>query len=349
MRTRLSVDDRIILFERLGFLLDAGLPLRESLELAAARFPPQKRRIVADVAVTAAGGTAFSDALDSVPGACDPGSAASIRWGEQYGALAENVRKVAAGLKRGQAMRQAIVGSLAYPAIILGGVAALTWFMTGFIFPKIRLALSSLRGELPASTRTLIAICDHLARWWLGYAAAIAAVIAVHIMAMRRTKRYRTTIHAAVLSAPIIGALARHYILARTYDSLATSLEVGAPIDRAIGELGHATANEPYARALAEISTAVGRGMALSAAMAGRQRLFFDDDIGLVAAAERAGCLPEALGRLASAHASDADASAKRLTRMLEPALMTVAGLIVGFVALSIISPMYGMANLLGT
>lgn len=189
-----------------------------------------------------------------------------------------------------------------------------------------------------------MAFSDFLARRWWAVALALAAA-ALGSALLLRLPRVRRTADRALLGAPLLGPLLRRYNLAQLSRTISLLLASGVRIVGALEVASAGNGNAAYRAALAEAATEVAKGRDLSAALAGRPRLFPGLFLSMAAVGERAGDLPGALSHLSRMYADELEASAKRFSTLLEPGLMMAMGLLVGFIAVAIIAPIYGITE----
>ncbi|GAB6043736.1 type II secretion system inner membrane protein GspF [Endothiovibrio diazotrophicus] len=347
-RLRLAPRERLELWFVVGQLLEAGLPLDETLrELEAPHHAAPLRRLAGALRVRVEGGAALSAALADHPAAVDPLAVALVAVGERSGELAE----VAARLHRELAWRAELAGRLQrlllYPAVTLAVVGGVTLFLLLEVVPGLA-ALGSALGRPPsAETRWLLA-----AGRWAGILLPLLAVAAPPLLLagtliLRRSERLLTIRDRWLLGVWWIGPQLRRAALARLARALALMYRAGLPLLEALAVAARVAGNRAVAAATARVLGAVERGTPLSEAFAGAE-LFPPLLVRMVALGERSGGLDRALGRVAELEEQALREALERAAALLEPLLTLLLGGLLGGVVLAVMGPLFDLIGSLG-
>jgi type IV pilus assembly protein PilC len=264
--------------------------------------------------------------------------------GEMGGSLTKTLSHLADILEKQASLNQKILGALAYPTIIILGTLGMASFLTLYIFPKILPILEGFHTKLPLPTRILLYLDKVLTYdWlWLGLFSLMLSMIAAFTL---RNSIVRRHIENLLIRIPLFGTLYRYYalsILLRVFELL---LSGGVRILPALILVRTSMPGSSYPSALLDIENHVAEGQQLSFALKRHPRLFPAVIAQMISAGEATGTLQQSLNSLAYLYENNFDNLTKNLTVLIEPVLMVFMGFIVGFVALAIITPIYGLTQ----
>lgn len=264
-----------------------------------------------------------------------------IRVGESSGILEQNLVYLSDELKKKQALRQKVVAAFIYPIFITIATVGLTVLLTIFIFPKIRPIFDSMHVVLPLSTKILIFVSDFLLAYWAYFFGSIFLCIALFFVAYQKFEPLRFFLDRQSLRVPLVGKIIQNYGMANISRTLGLLLKSGIRVIEAIDITAETTGNLVYKKELHHIAKEVFKGEKISKYFEKRPDLFPDIFSQMVAIGERTGNLPETLIYLSELHESDVEDLTKNLSSSIEPVLMLFMGFMVGFVAVSVITPIY--------
>ena len=269
-----------------------------------------------------------------------------IRVGESSGILHENLTYLAEELKKKQQLKKNVVGALIYPAIILMATSGIIGLLTFYVFPKILPIFKNMNMKLPITTRILIALIDFLMAYGIHVAVGIAAIIIISSILIARVKIIKILFHRMILSIPLVGKIARNYNITNFSRTLGLLLKSDIKVVEALTVTSSTLTNKIYQNNIREIAGYVSKGEEISRYLSTRTDLFPIVLSQMIAIGERTGNLSETLVYLSEYYEEELNDLTKNLTTALEPIMMIVLGLIVGFIALSIIMPIYGFSNI---
>jgi type II secretory pathway component PulF len=341
LRTQpLSGQDRILFVRQLSTFLKAGIPILEAVALIEETSAKRARSHFARVRLDLTEGRPLAQACAGEHHLFDAFGIALIRIGEESGGLHESLARLASTVERQERLRRTIIGALAYPALIAAATVGIAGFLAGFAFPKIVPLFRGFSSTLPWPTRVLMTLSDALSRYGLALLILLLVAIPALTLLLRR-ERVQYACARMLLEIPILGPLFEARDLAAIASALATLLGSGARIVPAIERAAEVARLLPYRDSLRLAATLVAGGERLSKGLAASRQHYPLPFMQMVAAGERTGILPGAFAFLAEAHEAELDHRAQALGAMIEPALMVVMGLVVGFIALAIILPVY--------
>lgn len=342
---RASTVERALLARHLALMLRSGLTVDRAFQIL----------------VTQAAKSGIQNALREVHSAIQKGEALSVacarfpkifsslfisilRWGEAGGALPESLERLADQLEKDAQLRSAVRGALIYPAIVVGATVGLGVLMSTFVLPRLITVFESFQLDLPLSTRVFLAGARFLSAYGI-FVLAGTLILAILLVLFLRLPASRPFIHAVVLRVPIVGRMIRDVNLARAERILGSLLRSGLPIVEALSITADALTNTHYQRALRAAQGEAQRGLPMKNILTKAPRLFPPLVVQMVAVGEETGRLPEVLLYLADFTEMQVAQTTKNLTTTLEPLLLVFIGLVVGGVALSVITPIYQLTG----
>jgi type IV pilus assembly protein PilC len=218
---------------------------------------------------------------------------------------------------------------------------AISALMTVFLFPKLLPIFQSLNVPLPFTTRALLLLSFVLINYWFYILLAIVALIAIFIVLMRMYKPFRYAMHNISLKLPIIGAMLKDYYLTNICRISGTLFKSQLRVLETLEVTAETTTNLVYRDRLEKLRHTITKGGKISTYFRQFPKLFPAMLSNMVAVGETTGSLSDTLIYLGEIHESELDEQTKRLSSIIEPVLMVGVGLMVGFIAVSIITPIY--------
>ncbi len=343
---RLSQKQQALFMQRLSFLISSGMPLTQGLSiLESQERGGSVREALRQVSRSVEEGKTLGESMAPYPYAFTRFSIEVIRVGESSGTLAENLEYLSRELRKRAELRTKLVGSLIYPGLITGATILLSASLILFIFPKIVPVFSSTGMELPWSTRSLLAVSSYLSEWGLVTLIAVVAAATALILVHRRYERMQRYSAWLTGHVPVLGGMVQAYHLSNLTRTLSLLLTSGMPLALALPGTARSVTHILFRDALMEISEAAVRGEGMSLHIQKRRDLFPDMVGHMLMVGETSGTLPETLSYVSAFYEAELDERSKQLSTLIEPALMILMGLIVGFVAVSMILPIYGITE----
>lgn len=344
-KSGLSVREQIIFMKRLSMMLSSGMPIVYCLRLVALEKSGRNVSSLANnlLLKVESGGT-LSSALVASEKIKNPIVTSLVRIGEASGTLPESLDYIARELKTSQEVRRQIISALVYPAIIVLATLGIAIFLITYIFPKITPIFVSLHAELPLSTKLLLGLSQFLTSYsWYVVVFVIMSIIIWSVLI--KLPLVRRQLDITLLALPLTGKFIRYYNLANICRTLGLLLSSNVRIIESLNIVALCAPNKIYAESLNELAQNVASGQLLSAQLERFQSLYPPVVVQMTAAGEKTGNLSHTLTFLSDMYESDIRDLTKNLTTILEPVLMLSMGLIVGFIAISIITPIYGITQ----
>jgi len=270
-----------------------------------------------------------------------------IRVGEASGTLSENLKYLYEELKKKDELNKKIKGAMAYPAVIFMATIGITSIMIFIIFPKILPVLTSINVELPLITRAFIYISEFLIKY--GYLVGLGVVgLFVGLWLLLRIPRVRFSWHRLLTAMPAVGNMVRAVNIISFARTVGLLLKSGIKIVEALEITANTLGNLVYRKEIMRVAEGVRRGDPMSKYFVENPKLFPPIFSQMVLVGENTGKLDESILFLAEYYESELDESTKSLSNILEPVMLLVMGMIVAFVALAIITPIYKITETLG-
>ena len=324
-------------------LLDAGLGLIEALQaLAEKHQQPGAREVLQQVLSRLGEGRTLSDALEQSPGAFPRLYVATVRSSEKTGDLSNSLTRYIAYEVQMEALRAKLVTAMIYPAMLICVGGLVTVFLLGYVVPKFAAIYADIGREQPLPSRILMMFGGFLNEHGLLLAAAaVTIVVAVVQVAMNPQLRERAML--LIARVPALGERLRVVQFSRLYRTAGMLLRGGIPAVSAlemVGELLNAGMRPNLQQALREIR----EGKPLSGAMEAN-RLTSPVAVRMLRVGERTGDMGAMMERIAAFHEDEIARWVDRATRLFEPLLMVVIGLVIGIIVLALYMPIFELAG----
>lgn len=329
---------------QLAVFLEAGVPITDALqaiqEEAANKF---FATVLADIREALSGGSTFTDALAQHEEAFPPYYLGIVRSAELTGQLDVVLMQLADYIERDIDARGKIVAALVYPSVVIVMAIAVVIILTTFVLPRFEKFFGSLHAKLPLPTRMLLSVTHFLTHWWW-LLVLVAAVIVGAAIAAVRTERGKLGRDRLMLGLPGLGEVVRFAILERFCRILGAMTRAGVPLPEALSVASTSANNRVYRNGLDEARSAMLRGEGLAAPMAATG-LFPAAARQMMRVGEETGTLDRQLETAAKYFDRELDYKLKKFTSLFEPVVLIFVGVVVGFVAIALVSAMYGIYN----
>ncbi len=343
-RKKVSFKELIFFFKQLSLLVGGGVSLLNalkslSLSLRSRYFSKKISRVIADIEE----GISFSEALSYHEEIFSPFIINTIKIGETTGNLKEVLEDLADYLERTYIWRAKIKGALTYPIVVVIFTFIAIAALTGFIFPKMAEVYKQMQISLPLPTKILFAISDFLKEKWF----FIIGPLIIFVFLAReffKTKKGKFLKDKYLLKAPIIGKILEKIYLATIAETLKTLIKAGVPILSCFEETAKTLGNVVYKSALLRIKERVKRGIPISEAFS-FEEIFPPIFPQMISSGEQSGNLPKVLEEIAEFYRKETENLMDNLTSLLQPILIIFLGGMIGFIALSVILPLYTISG----
>jgi type IV pilus assembly protein PilC len=327
---------------QLGVFVKAGIPIMEALEVISEETSDkQLKPALADMIERLQAGDTFASAAAAHPEAFPDYYLGILGSAELTGTLDVVLDQLADYIERDIDARGKITGALIYPAVVFVMAIVTVFVLAGFVLPRFKTFFESFHAKLPLPTRMMLSFANFISSWWFLLLAGVVLVIAGFI-ALRRWPRGRAWLDSVVLRLPVAGDLVQASIMERICRILSSMVHAGVALPEAMAVTANASNNAVYRAGLSDVREQMMEGQGLSEPVA-RTGLFPGAARQMFRVGEETGTLDEQLELAAKYYNREVDIRVKRMTSLFEPAVIIFMGLIVGFVAVALVSAMYGI------
>ncbi|MFC1916007.1 type II secretion system F family protein [Chloroflexota bacterium] len=339
---RVNPNEIILLYRQLAMLLESGIDIVASLELLQEQAANRTlKKILAEVISDLRSGQQLSRALDKHPRVFSTMYCQLLSVGEQSGELETMLEQVADYMEKEITTVKETKSAMTYPVITFFVTIVVIGLMVTFVLPSFGTLYSSLGVDLPASTQILINIANNVQSYWtyivLG-GLAIAGLSFIYI----KTPGGRYKWDKLILHLPIVGRVSHLSELARLCRSMSLLFRSGLPLTEVLPLLIQSSRNQALAKGLIAVQQDMVKGEGLSRPMA-KNKLFLPMMVQMVRIGEEAGNLDATLLSVARSYEAEAKDKTRSLITLVQPAMTLIIGLVIGLLALSLVSAMYSL------
>lgn len=343
---RMKDKDLTFFVKRLSFLTKAGIPILDSLHMIREQTSGKGyARILDSVISDVSNGQYLSTSLAKYKHLFGDFSINIISFGESTGILSENLEYLADELKKRQILRKKIIGAFIYPIVVTLATFGITGFLMIYLFPKIMPVFSSLHIKLPLSTRIVIFLSTFITNNGMAIIATLLSLIIIFAILLKKNTTFHFYFDKLIMKIPFIGNIIRAYNLANATRTMGLLLKSGLIISDALPITEKTTTNLVYKKEFHNITETVNRGDRISSYLKTRRSLFPDVLSQIISVGERSGNLSNSLIYLSELYETEVDDFTKNISSLIEPVMMIVMGVLVGFIAISIITPIYSITQ----
>ena len=338
--------EKMTLVRNLAVTIKAGLSLTRSLDALAEQTSSTKlKQILAAVNLDISRGMTFADSLSKYPKEFNELFVNMVRAGEASGTLEDTLTVLYRQLKKDYQLRRKVRGALIYPGVIVTAMVVIGALMMIYVVPTLAQTFKELNVELQITTRFIIWFATNLAQIWpLLLGGLVALVVSVRLF-IKRTELGKNIYDKVFLVMPLFSPLVKKINSARFARTLSSLIESGMPILKALEITSNTLVNIYYSRSIKDAREVVQKGGELSSVLRKYPKLYPPMVTQMVALGEETGALATLLKRVALFFESEVVESTRNLSTIIEPVLMVVIGVVVGFFAVSMIQPMYSLVG----
>ncbi len=338
---RVTVADKVIFTTQVATMLHAGLHLTQALTIVENQIKNKYfAGILEQVRVEVEEGSQLSQALAKFPDIFDPIIINVVRSGEASGKLDSQLQELGDELQRQGKFVGSIKSAMAYPAIVIMAMIAVALLATFKIIPALRGIIEESGGELPISTRIILGISNFLINDWL-YVLIVLIIIGVGAYYFFSSPSGKTLFDRWLVNEPT--GLANRVYMTRFTRTLGLLIQSGVPIVEAMKIVSASMNNTVYSRSLTRIANDLERGVPLSVPI--QKDKIFPPYIGqMLVVGEQTGQMDKTLLSLADYYEEQSDNIVKNLSTWLEPIIIVIIGIGVGFLVFAILMPIYNAA-----
>lgn len=342
-QNKVKFDDIVNFTRQLSTMISAGLPLTDALSILQVQVPPALTKVVVEVLREIEGGSSFADALKSHDDTFSRVYIALVAAGEAAGVLDTILARLADNLEKQREFRAKTKGALIYPVIVLVGMAVVGIVMMVFVLPKLTVMYEDFNADLPLVTKILMGVSGFMAKtWYLMVVIVFGGLYGLRIW--RKTKSGALTYDKLMLKLPIFGKIKAMVMMAEFARTLALLASAGVSLVEGLSIVREVMDSEVLRQDLKKVERDVERGNSLAASLA-KHEAFPMLVPQMVSVGEQTGKLDEVLNRVAGYFETESEHAIKNLSTAMEPIIMVVLGLGVGFMIVAIVVPIYNLTS----
>lgn len=336
--------DEITNFTRqMATMIGSGLPLVEALRILKGQAGTSLKPVIDKILTEVEGGSTLADAVSGSSGGFSTVYVAMVRAGESAGVLDQVMAKLADALDKQREFRNKTKGAMVYPAIISIAMVVIAAIMMVFVVPKLTAMYKDFGAELPGPTKVLMAVSDFAVNFW--YVVFIVLSLTIVLFTnWARTEVGGLIVEQISFKIPIWGKLKKDIILTEFARTISVLLAAGIPILDALNIVANTLGSRVYAAGIKQAAVFVEKGISLAEAIT-RLEMFPPILSQMISVGEETGKLDEVLNKLAIFYESESEIKVKALTTAIEPLIMVIMGIGVGFLVIAVIMPIYNLTS----
>jgi len=342
--SRVKTRDIVIFTRQFATMINAGLPLVQSLNILAAQTENKAlaevtRAVVYDVE----SGNTLADAFSKHPKAFTPLYVNMVAAGEAGGILDTILLRLATFLEKNDALVRKVKGAMIYPGVIITVAAGAICILLIFVIPTFQSMFASANLELPLPTRVVIGMSDILLGYWWAMLGVIGGAV-FGIKSYYASAAGRLQIDSLLLKAPVLGDVIRKSAVSRFTRTLGTLVSSGVSILEGLEITAKTAGNQVVHNAVMESRQSIAGGETIAAPLE-KSKVFPPMVISMIAVGEQTGGLDEMLSKIADFYDEEVDVAVSALLSLMEPAMIVILGVIVGGMVIAMYLPIFDMMN----
>lgn len=342
----ITTKDKIFFTKQLTVLLKAGIPLLQALELLVEQTEGTLKSVVIKLKDALKEGSSLADALKKYPKAFDTIYVQLVRAGEASGRLEVILERLTDSLERREALNKKVKAALSYPMIQLAIVALVVIILLTFVVPQIAGTFASQNKELPLPTRILLGMSDAIRNYYILWILGIIAIVAA-FKAWRSTEKGARQFDALKLKIPLVRYFARTGAIVQFSRTLGMLIESGVNLAESLGIVVNIIDNKVLSHALEQARENIIKQGRISQYLA-QTKIFPPIAIYLINTGEQSGNLDQMLLTVARYYEDELQETSDSLASKLEPLMLLIMAVIVGFIVIAMIMPMVQMNDIAG-
>ena len=343
--SRVKTMDKISFARNVGGMLDAGLSLSRAISVVERQTKNKKlKKVYQDLNTSISGGKTFHEALALEPRIFSTLFVSMVKAGEEGGTLAEALKHLALQMENTYIIQKKVKGAMIYPGVILSVMLVIGVLMMVLVVPGLAQTFKDLKSPLPASTKFVIALSAFLSAHYI-VALIIIIVAALAIYSSLQTAGGKKALDFVSIHIPIIGTIVKESNAARTTRTLSSLLASGVDLLAAVRITGEVLQNSYFKDVLHRTETVVEKGDPISTIFVKEEKLYPIFVGEMMSVGEETGKLSSMLMGVATFYENEVEQKTKDMSTIIEPFLMVIIGIGVGFFAVSMITPMYTVMN----
>ena len=332
---------------QLATMIDAGLPLVQSLEILSSQQDNKLfKNVIRQIKEDVEGGSTFAGALTKHPSAFNELYTNLVVAGEEGGILDNILNRLASYIEKAEALKKKVKSALVYPSTIIGVAVIVVMILMIFVIPVFESMFKSAGQSLPLPTLIVLMISKMIKKYVLIFIPAFVLLIYL-FKKYYQTQKGRAVVDSLLLKLPVFGPLLKKIAVARFSRTLGTLVSSGVPILDGLTIVSRTSGNRTIETAILSARASIREGETIAEPL-GRSGIFPPMVIQMIAVGESTGALDSMLSKIAEFYEEEVDVAVANLTSLLEPLLMIFLGVVIGGVVIAMYLPIFNMANAIG-
>lgn len=344
VKEKVSIAEVATFTRQLSTMMNAGLPITEALLILRSQTKGSMQKVVAQILADVEGGTSLSVAFSKHQKVFSSTYIALLKSGEAGGVMDQVLLRLADNLEKEQEFSGKVRGALIYPAVVIVGMFVVGLVMMIFVIPRLTSLYGEFNASLPVPTKILIGISNFLIKFWPLFLVMVGAFF-YFFQAFKKTKAGKRKVDELIFKIPIIGPLQRQVMLTELTRTLSLMVGSGVSILDGMNITSGVVGNSIISEALIDAAKQVEKGFPVAFAFARHPDAFPYILTQMIAVGEETGKMEEVLIKVSHIFEVESDQKVKTLTSAIEPLVMVLLGLGVGFLVIAVILPIYNLTS----
>lgn len=341
---RQGANDLVFFTRQLSSMLTSGLTLMQALLIMKNQFPnPKMAGVVEGISQSVSEGSSFSEAIKKYPDVFSPIYISLIKAAESSGLLDKVLLRMADNLEKQAKLKGTIRSALLYPAIVVSLMVVVVIIMMIFVIPQLTALYQNINIPLPLPTQIIVGLSNSVILFW-PFILAFLAISFFYYKRWHKTEAGKLAVDALLLRLPIFGKLIKESLLTEFTRTFGLLVGTGSLVVDSLLKSADTVSNVLYKKAIMDVSRRVEKGVSIGDAFS-YSPLFPAIVVEMVKIGEQTGKLDDSLTRVSEYFEREVEQTVKGLTTAMEPIIMIVLAIGVGFLIISIITPIYNLIS----
>lgn len=342
---KISLAEKLMFSRNLLVMVKAGISLPRAIKILSNQTKNNKfKKILSEISDEITKGENLSTCLEKRPDVFSHLFCSMIKVGEESGTMEDVLKVLIVQMEKDYELKSRVKGALVYPAVILVAMIGIGILMLIMVVPKLAQTFAELNIPLPVTTQFVVALGNLMGTYWYLIPFVVLAFY-VSFKVLKKNDFGKKTIDGTLLKLPLVSPLIKKANTAYTVRTLSSLISAGVPIVKSMELVADSLENSYYQSAFKIASEEVKKGLKLADALAKHKNIYAPLMIEMLEIGEETGETSAILGKLAEFFEEEVSNMTRNLSSIVEPLLMIVIGVAVGFFAVSMLQPMYSMMN----
>ncbi|MFJ1267689.1 type II secretion system F family protein [Legionella lytica] len=347
VKKKLTSADIALFSRQLATMVESGIPLLHALDIVAkGQINPHLQQLINEIKQDIGTGLTLSEALMKHSQYFNNLFCNLVKAGEQSGTLDIMLNKIASYKEKIESIKKKIKKAISYPIAIASVALVVTVGLLMFVVPQFETLFQSFGADLPALTLAVVKISRFIQSCWYYIFASFGLAIYAFLYGQKHSTAFALAIDRLLLKIPVIGSIIEKTVIARFSRTLSITFAAGLPLVDGLKSAAGATGNRMYSQAIEYIKNEVFTGISMNKAME-NTHLFPNMVMQMITVGEESGALEKMLNKIADFYEEDVDNSVDTLSRLLEPIIMSIIGILIGGLIVAMYMPLFKLGSVI--